>query len=61
MGIVIFITALKTEILKSVIVFNIIEYYVPYINLIFMFVVPVFALAIFFLKRTMNIKIDCNR
>jgi len=48
MGIVIFITALKTEILSSVVVFNIIEYYVPYISLIFMFVIPVIALAIFF-------------
>ncbi|CQR70688.1 Spore germination protein YndE [Sporomusa ovata DSM 2662] len=61
MGIVIFITALKTEILSSVVVFNIIEYYVPYINLIFMFGIPVIALAIFFLKKAMKVKIDCSR
>jgi spore germination protein (amino acid permease) len=61
MVIVIFITALKTEILSSVVVFNLIEYYVPYINLIFMFGIPVIALAIFFLKKATNVKSDCNR
>ncbi|MCE5285568.1 MAG: endospore germination permease [Pelosinus sp.] len=60
LAIVLFITALKTNILKSVIVFHIIEYYVPYINLIFMFVIPVVALVMFFLKKTINAKSNCN-
>lgn len=59
MVIIIFATTLKTDILKSVIVFNIIEHYVPYINLIFMFGIPVVMLAMFFLKN-MNVKSGCN-
>jgi spore germination protein KB len=59
-AIVIFMITLKTDILKSVVVFNLIEYYVPYINLIFMFGIPTVGLAIFFLKRTITAKSDCN-
>lgn len=55
---VIFITALSTDILKSAIVFTIIKYYVPYINLIFMVGIPAVLLIIFFLKRTMKINSD---
>jgi spore germination protein (amino acid permease) len=58
--IIIFITALTTDLLKSVIVFNIIETYVPYINLIFMFGIPAVALVVFFLKRTLNFRKTCN-
>ena len=60
MIILIFIFALKTDILKSVIVFEIMEYYIPFINLIFMFGFPVVVLAMFFLKKTMKMKSDCN-
>lgn len=60
MAIVIFMITLKTDILKSVVVFNIIEYYIPYINLIFMFGIPVVVLGMFFLKRNVNAKSDCN-
>lgn len=49
--IVIFFAALKTTILKSVIVFKIIEVYAPYINLIFIFGIPVIVLALVFLKK----------
>lgn len=60
MAIVIFMITLKTDILKSVVVFNLIEYYLPYINLIFMFGIPTVVLATFFLKRTIAAKSDCN-
>lgn len=60
MIILVFIMELKTDILKSVIVFKIIEYYIPFINLIFMFGIPVIALAVYFLKKTLKAKSDCN-
>ncbi len=58
--ILIFIMELKTDILKSAVVFKIIEYYIPSINLIFMFGIPVSALAVYFLKKTLKAKNDCN-
>jgi len=61
MAIVIFMTALKTDIIKSVVVFYILEYYVPNINLIFIFGIPAIVLVMFFLKKTMKMKSDCNR
>jgi spore germination protein (amino acid permease) len=60
LAIIIFITALTTDLLKSVIVFTIIETYVPYINLIFMFCIPTAVLAIFLLKKALNYKNTCN-
>lgn len=56
MIIVVYITALKTGILKSVIVFHLMERYIPYINLIFIFGIPVIVLVIYFFKKTMNVK-----
>ncbi|MBP2653453.1 MAG: spore germination protein [Firmicutes bacterium] len=51
MILIILIAALQTDLLKSVIVFNIIRIYIPYINLIFMSGIPSLVLAIFFLKN----------
>lgn len=54
--IIIFVAALKTDLLKSVIVFNIIEIYVPFINLVLMAGIPGVALIVFFLRRALNAK-----
>ncbi|MEN6567075.1 MAG: endospore germination permease [Veillonellales bacterium] len=56
----VFLIALKTNILKSVTVFTIIERYVPYINLVFIFGIPVVMLIMFFLKKAMKVKRNCN-
>jgi spore germination protein (amino acid permease) len=59
MIIFIFLITLKTDILKSVIVFKIMDY-LPFINLIFMFGIPVIVLGMFFLKKAMKAKSNCN-
>jgi spore germination protein (amino acid permease) len=57
--IVIFVIALKTEVLKSVIVFKIMEKYVPYINLVFTLGIPAVMLLVLFLKK-INTKSYCK-
>jgi spore germination protein (amino acid permease) len=57
----IFLIVLKTDILTSYVVFSIIENYVPYINLIFMFGIPAIALALFFLKKVIMKKADFTK
>ncbi|SDE91443.1 GerAB/ArcD/ProY family transporter [Sporomusa acidovorans] len=57
---IIFIAALKSNILTSVVVFNIMEY-IPYINLIFMFGIPVIVLTTFFLKKIISGKTDFTK
>ena len=54
MAIIIYGIMLKSDVLKSVVVFNAIQNQTPYINLIFIFVIPVIAVAIFFLKRVIK-------
>lgn len=56
MIIVVYIATLKTGILKSVIVFHLMERYVPYINIIFIFGFPAVALIIYLFKKTMKVK-----
>lgn len=58
--IAIFIISLKTDLLKSTVVFNIIEFYVPYINLLFIFGIPSLALVLFCLKKTLKRKKTVN-
>lgn len=60
MAIAIFIIILKTNILRSVIVFKFIQYYAPYVNVIFIFVIPVIALAMFFLGKAMKGRTSVN-
>lgn len=51
MAILLFITTLKSGIIRSDVVFNVIGVYIPYINFIFMFAIPALVLTIFFLKK----------
>jgi spore germination protein KB len=59
MVIVVFIITMTTDILKSVIVFSIMDY-LPYINLIFMFAIPAAMVVILFMRRVLNIKSGYN-
>lgn len=58
--IAIFLITLVTGILKSVVVFTILEKYVGFINLIFIFFIPVLVLIIFFLKKNRKSNTDYN-
>jgi spore germination protein (amino acid permease) len=60
MVILVFASTLLSGILKSVVVFNMIEKYIPYINLIFILVIPVIAITAFFLKKNLKAKNNCN-
>jgi hypothetical protein len=51
----VFILAMTTDILKSVVVFDIMEY-LPYINLLFMSGIPLLLLAALFLKKSLQPK-----
>lgn len=60
MAIIIFVIAIKSGIIRSDIVFKVLEVYVPYINLTFMFVIPGLVLSIFFLKDKFKAKSKCD-
>lgn len=59
-AIVIYGILLKSDILKSVVVFNFMRNYVFYINLTFIFVIPVIVVTVFFLRRVIKGKATAN-
>jgi spore germination protein (amino acid permease) len=60
MIVVVFLITLKSNILKSAVVFTMIEKYIPYINLLFIFAIPLIVLMIFFLRKMYKTKPGCN-